>query len=163
MFTATVVEPMVTTRPLMVCCVCKKKEAKVHLTQIVGENMQKVDLCEECASQKGVNDPAGFSLTDLLLGLSPSQETDAGGASDSSKCPQCGFSQADFNVRVCCPCASILSAARFRSQCAVPVQWLCALHSVSNHCTGTAHSEASRCSAPGVITKSLLLKPTLHP
>ena len=31
--------------------------------------MQKVDLCEECAKQKGVNDPAGFSLADLLLGL----------------------------------------------------------------------------------------------
>ena len=34
--------------------------------------MQKVDLCEECAKQKGVNDPAGFSLADLLLGLGAS-------------------------------------------------------------------------------------------
>ena len=31
----------------MLCCVCKEKEATVHLTQIAGDKMQKVDLCEE--------------------------------------------------------------------------------------------------------------------
>ena len=53
----------------MLCCICKEKEATVHLTQIAGDKMQKVDLCEECAKTKGVNDPTGFSLADLLLGL----------------------------------------------------------------------------------------------
>jgi len=80
----------------MVCCVCKEKEAKVHLTQIVGEKMQKVDLCEECASKKGVNDPAGFSLADLLLGLGASQEIEQAGGGTELKCPHCGFTQADF-------------------------------------------------------------------
>src|SRR3954469_8519709 len=78
----------------MLCCICKEKEAKVHLTQIVGDKMQKVDLCEECAKQKGVNDPTGFSLADLLLGLGASQEMEQS-ASDL-KCPNCGFTQADF-------------------------------------------------------------------
>lgn len=80
----------------MLCCVCKEKEAKVHLTQIVGDKMQKVDLCEECAKQKGVNDPAGFSLADLLLGLGASQEMEAASAGSDLKCPSCGFTQADF-------------------------------------------------------------------
>ena len=53
----------------MLCCVCKEKTATVHLTQIAGEKIQKVDLCEECAKTKGVNDQTGFSLADLLLGL----------------------------------------------------------------------------------------------
>lgn len=80
----------------MQCCVCKQKEATVHLTQIVGEKMQKVDLCEECAKEKGVNDPTGFSLADLLMGLGASQEiADAAGSSDA-RCPRCGFTQADF-------------------------------------------------------------------
>jgi protein arginine kinase activator len=79
----------------MLCCVCKEKEAKVHLTQIVGEKMQKVDLCEGCAAQKGVNDPAGFSLADLLLGLGASQEMEQAGGPEL-KCPNCGFTQADF-------------------------------------------------------------------
>lgn len=80
----------------MQCCVCKEREAKVHLTQIVGEKMQKVDLCEECAKQKGVNDPAGFSLADLLLGLGASQEMEQAVGSADLKCPHCGFTQADF-------------------------------------------------------------------
>ena len=78
----------------MLCCICKEKEAKVHLTQIVGDKMQKVDLCEECAKNKGVNDPTGFSLADLLLGLGASQEMEQSSA--EIKCSHCGFTQADF-------------------------------------------------------------------
>jgi len=80
----------------MLCCICKEKEAKVHLTQIVGEKMQKVDLCDECAKHKGVNDPAGFSLADLLLGLGASQEMEQASGGPELKCPSCGFTQADF-------------------------------------------------------------------
>src|SRR5579863_1237810 len=80
----------------MLCCICKEKDAKVHLTQIAGDKMQKVDLCEECAKHKGVNDPAGFSLADLLLGLGASEELNPGGGDTELKCPKCGFTQADF-------------------------------------------------------------------
>jgi protein arginine kinase activator len=80
----------------MLCCVCKEKEATVHLTQIVGDKMQKVDLCKHCAEQKGVNDPTGFSLADLLLGLGASQEMEQAVGGSDLKCPHCGFTQADF-------------------------------------------------------------------
>ena len=65
----------------MVCSICKEKPATVHLTQIVGDKMQKLDLCEDCAKAKGVNDPGGFALADLMLGLGASQEMEqsAGG------------------------------------------------------------------------------------
>lgn len=88
----------------MLCMVCKEKEAKVHLTQIVGEKMQKVDLCEECAGKKGLNDPANFSLADLLLGLGASQEMEQAGGPEV-RCPKCGFTQADFKKagRLGCP------------------------------------------------------------
>ena len=89
----------------MKCCVCKEREATVHLTQIVGDKMQKLDLCEECARSKGVNDPTGFSLADLLLGLGASQEMEQATKGGELKCPQCGFSQADFKKlgRFGCP------------------------------------------------------------
>ena len=80
----------------MLCCICKEKEATVHLTQIAGDKMQKVDLCEECAKTKGVNDPTGFSLADLLLGLGASQEIEQAGGGAEIKCARCGFTQADF-------------------------------------------------------------------
>jgi protein arginine kinase activator len=89
----------------MLCCICKEREATVHLTQIAGEKMQKVDLCEECAKTKGVNDPTGFSLADLLLGLGASQEIEQAAGGVDLKCPHCGFTQADFKKagRLGCP------------------------------------------------------------
>lgn len=82
----------------MLCSVCKKNPAKVHLTQIIDEKVQKVDLCDECSKEKGVSDPAGFSLADLLLGLGASQEIEkpAGAKGGELTCPACGFTQADF-------------------------------------------------------------------
>lgn len=89
----------------MLCCICKEREATVHLTQIAGEKMQKVDLCEECAKTKGVNDPTGFSLADLLLGLGASQEIEQAGGGAEVRCPRCNFTQTDFKKagRLGCP------------------------------------------------------------
>jgi len=53
-------------------------------------------LCEECAKTKGVNDPQGFSLADLLLGLGASHEIEQAAGGVEVKCPRCGFTQADF-------------------------------------------------------------------
>ena len=53
----------------MLCGICKEKEATVHLTQLAGDKVSKVDLCQQCAETKGVNDPTGFALADLLQGL----------------------------------------------------------------------------------------------
>ncbi len=80
----------------MLCCVCKAKEAKVRLTQIEGDKMQKVDLCEDCAKSKGMNDPMGFSFVDELFGLGAAQEIEQAAGETGLKCPACGFTQADF-------------------------------------------------------------------
>ncbi len=83
----------------MLCMICKKTEAKVHLTQMVEGKVKKVDLCEDCAKAKGVDDPTGFSLADLLLGLGASQEiaqTAAAPTGTELACSVCGFTQADF-------------------------------------------------------------------
>ena len=80
----------------MLCSICNEAEATVHLTQIVGDKMQKVDLCEACSKKKGVNDPTGFSLADLLLGLGAAQEVEQASGGADIKCPTCGFTQADF-------------------------------------------------------------------
>jgi protein arginine kinase activator len=88
----------------MLCCVCKEKPATVHLTEIKGDKVQKVDLCEACAKNKGVND-SSFALADLLLGLGASQEIDQSAGGADLKCPHCGFTQADFkkSARLGCP------------------------------------------------------------
>ena len=78
----------------MVCDVCKKNESTIYLTQIVEGKMQKVNLCEACAKEKGVSDPTGFALADLLLGLGAAQQIEHG--QPAQRCPVCGFTQADF-------------------------------------------------------------------
>src|SRR5436309_2174332 len=77
----------------MLCDICKKNEATVHLTQIVDKKVLKVDLCEVCSKSKGIQEATGFSLADLQLGLGAGDEiaVEAGTA-----CPVCGFTQADF-------------------------------------------------------------------
>jgi protein arginine kinase activator len=76
--------------------ICKQNEATVHLTQMAEGKIKKVDLCEECSKAKGVDDPTGFSLADLLLGLGAAQELAQTKAGSELSCPSCGFSQADF-------------------------------------------------------------------
>src|ERR1043166_4491736 len=81
----------------MLCDICKQNVATVHLTQMVEGKTKKVDLCEACSKEKGVDDPTGFSLTDLLLGLGAAQEmAQAAAGGPELKCPSCGFAQADF-------------------------------------------------------------------
>jgi len=90
----------------MLCDICKQNEAKVHLTQIIEGKTKKIDLCETCSKSKGVDDPTGFSLADLLLGLGAAQEMEkADTPAGSAKCPVCGFAQADFKKtgRLGCP------------------------------------------------------------
>lgn len=67
----------------------------MFLTDIKGDKVHKVDLCEECAKNKGVNDST-FALADMLLGLGASQEIEQASGGVEIKCPQCGFTQADF-------------------------------------------------------------------
>jgi protein arginine kinase activator len=89
----------------MICEYCKNADATVHLTQIISGKMQKVDLCEKCAKEQGVADPAGFSLADMLLGLGAADEMKTGGGSEELVCPQCNFTQPDFKKtgRLGCP------------------------------------------------------------
>ena len=60
----------------MLCCVCKEQEATVHLTSTSGDSLKQADLCEPCARTKGVNDPTGLPLLDLLTNLGSAARID---------------------------------------------------------------------------------------
>ncbi len=83
------------------CDLCDN-QATVHLTQIVSQKVHKVDLCEACAQAKGVTDPGGFSLADLLLNASLNPEPSA---ASGLRCEQCGFVPEEFKKtgRFGCP------------------------------------------------------------
>jgi len=78
------------------CDVCGKKEATVHLTEIVNDKVTKLHLCETCAKEKGAEMEEHFGLSDLLAGLADLGTSVEPEALASIKCPSCGFTYRDF-------------------------------------------------------------------
>jgi protein arginine kinase activator len=102
----------------MKCDFCDSK-ATVFFTQLAEGQMKKICLCDSCAKERGVTDPTGFALADMLLGGSAAgtvptapakgQAPSAGGG---RKCPTCGFTLDDLRrVRRfgCSDCYAIFS------------------------------------------------------
>ena len=92
----------------MLCDVCKCNDATVFLTQILEGKMQKVNLCDNCSKEKGVQDPTGFALADLLLGIGAAEEIEKGAS--TQKCVVCGFTHADFKKTGRLGCSSCYEA-----------------------------------------------------
>jgi protein arginine kinase activator len=80
----------------MLCDVCAKNQATVHLTEIVDEQMTELHLCEECAKQKSMQMEQQFGLSDLLAGLVDFGKQGEGEALTKLKCPNCNLSYDDF-------------------------------------------------------------------
>ena len=100
----------------MQCDVCQAKTAEVFLTHIDKGKVQKVNLCKDCSKERGVEDPTGFALTELLENLGTTVEIETppqtpepitSATKDNqlavrtepavaAKCPTCGFTQTDF-------------------------------------------------------------------
>ncbi len=81
----------------MLCDICGKNPATVHLTEIIDDQMSELHLCEECARQKSAQMEQQFGLSDLLAGLAEfekptTKETESVGV----KCTSCGLTYADF-------------------------------------------------------------------
>lgn len=85
----------------MKCDFCDKK-ATVFLTQLVEGQMKKVCLCDACANERGVTDPTGFSLADMLLGGVPGGPGTAPvgqhytAVTGGKQCPVCSFTLDDL-------------------------------------------------------------------
>jgi protein arginine kinase activator len=80
----------------MLCDLCGKNPATVHLTEIVDNQMTELHLCEDCAREKSSQMEQEFGLADLLAGLAefgkPQEEKDV----VEIKCLQCNLTYADF-------------------------------------------------------------------
>ena len=91
----------------ILCDVCKEKKATVFLTQIVNGEMQKVNLCEACSKEKGVTDPTGFALADMLLGFGHGEKIET--QPQEKTCPACGMPQTTFRKTGRLGCAKCYS------------------------------------------------------
>ena len=80
----------------MVCDVCGKNPATVHLTEIIDDQMNELHLCEECARQKSVQMEQQFGLSDLLAGMAEFEKPAKKTEEAALKCASCGLTYADF-------------------------------------------------------------------
>lgn len=80
----------------MVCDICGKDEATVHLTEIINNEITKLHLCEDCASKKSSEMEEHFGLAELLAGLADFGVKLESGEMTKLKCRNCGFTYLDF-------------------------------------------------------------------
>jgi protein arginine kinase activator len=81
----------------MLCDVCGKNPATVHLTEIIDEKMNELHLCEECARDKSAAMEQQFGLSDLLAGMADFEKPSSKEEElVTAKCPSCGLTYADF-------------------------------------------------------------------
>jgi protein arginine kinase activator len=93
----------------MTCDQCREREAVIHLTQIVNEQVTTLHLCEKCAAEKGVESPGSTVKTPLgtflaAMGKGAEQQVPAAARTGES-CPRCGATFQDFREsgRLGCP------------------------------------------------------------
>jgi len=90
----------------MSCDQCREREAVIHLTQIVNEQVTTLHLCERCAAEKGVESPGAQPKTPLGTFLAAmGQETEPAQTPRGDTCSRCGGSLQDFREsgRLGCP------------------------------------------------------------
>ncbi|MDD5129658.1 MAG: UvrB/UvrC motif-containing protein [Candidatus Omnitrophica bacterium] len=82
----------------MLCDICGKNPATVHLTEIIDEQMNELHLCEDCARHKSAAMEQQFGLSDLLAGMADFEKPSSDKEEEpvTIKCPACGLTYADF-------------------------------------------------------------------
>ncbi|RKX23874.1 MAG: hypothetical protein DRP45_09465 [Candidatus Zixiibacteriota bacterium] len=102
----------------MICQDCKKREAQVHLTQIINNEKLSLSLCKECAAARGFHSPLDnhpFPLAEILSGLAgdtpPVKNSPPG---EEMVCKGCGLTFEQFTRQGRFGCGDCYSAFRSR-------------------------------------------------
>lgn len=95
----------------MICESCKKKDATIHLTQVIDGNAKKLNLCQDCAQDSGIDLNSPISITDVLLGLGAQlpQASPAATEFDLS-CGRCQMTRTEFKKRARLGCPECYNA-----------------------------------------------------
>ncbi len=92
----------------MKCECCHEAEATIHLTQVIEGAVKKLNLCQACALENGIDLNSPISITDVLLGLGSQANMKKGQSMMSEldlSCSRCQMTRAEFksNARLGCP------------------------------------------------------------
>ncbi len=78
----------------MLCDICHKREATIHITEIINDEVKELHVCQKCAEAESIKMQQAFGIADLLSGLVefPGLVEEE----EELKCPTCGMSYSDF-------------------------------------------------------------------
>jgi len=129
----------------MSCEQCREREAVIHLTQIVNEQVTTLHLCERCAAEKGVESPGASPKTPLgtflaAMGQELPEQTPVPRTGDN--CPRCGGSLQDFRESGRLGCSECYRSFE------VPLRDLLRRLHGSTHHLGERYAEGSGSFAP---------------
>ncbi|MDP2923436.1 MAG: UvrB/UvrC motif-containing protein [Candidatus Omnitrophota bacterium] len=96
----------------MLCDICHKNIATVHLTEIVNDKVMEMHICQSCAKSKTQELKEQFNISDLLGGL-----VDTVGVRKEDgllKCQFCGLTYADFRKKGRLGCAICYSTFKIQ-------------------------------------------------
>lgn len=101
----------------MLCQDCKKREAQVHLTQIVNNEKLSLSLCKECAAARGFHSPLDnvpFPLAEILSGLAKNVMPVEEETGEEIACQNCSMTFEQFTRQGRFGCGECYSAFRPR-------------------------------------------------
>ena len=82
----------------MLCDNCGEREAAVHLTTIVNNEVKQQHLCERCAAERGVETTVSVPKHPLGALLQAAQQQLAAPTADAGRCTFCGSTMNDFRA-----------------------------------------------------------------
>ena len=95
----------------MKCECCHNEEATIHLTQVIDGNVKKLNLCQECAQNSGIDLNSPISITDILLGLGSQLPMNSPSPTEFDlSCSRCQMTRTEFKKRARLGCSECYNA-----------------------------------------------------
>ncbi len=95
----------------MKCESCHELEATIHLTQVIDGVVKKLNLCQDCAQENGIDLNSPISITDVLLGLGAQvQSTSPSSTEFDLSCSRCQMTRTEFKKRARLGCPECYNA-----------------------------------------------------
>jgi protein arginine kinase activator len=90
----------------MLCEICKKNPATVHLTEISQGVKKELHMCDECAKQKGLVHKVSISVPDMISKMIEPMLGKTAKEMETLKCARCGMSFSEFRSKSRFGCAN---------------------------------------------------------
>ncbi len=110
----------------MLCEICKKNEATIHIQEIINSQKKALHICQDCAAKKNAGNGVfnGLNLADILYNISSNIPSGGSGAEAAKPnepvvnnvpvitCSKCGWTTVNFSERGRLGCANCYAIFR---------------------------------------------------